>query len=116
MAQPDTSNLSSDDRILHEIAATERTLQEDLARARAEAVQIVEQAQREADGIRAAAREQIAREEAAAASTVETETKATTAEVLVRAEAEAASIRAHAANHIPQAVELVVREVLGGRA
>ncbi len=86
MAQSDTSNLSSDDRILHEIAATERTLQEDLARAHAEAVQIVDQAQREADGIRAAAREQVAREEAAAASTVETETKATTADVLVRAE------------------------------
>jgi vacuolar-type H+-ATPase subunit H len=116
MAQPDTSNLSSDDRILHELAATERTLQEELVRARAEAARVVEQAQREADGIRAAAREQIAREEAAAASTVAAETKATTAEVLQRAQAEAETIRAHAAQHVPQAVELVVHEVLGGRA
>lgn len=104
----------SDDNLLELIATKERELEARVAQAR-------EQARRLADGAQVNARalqEQARREAAALAERVQAEIARETAEITAqRAEAariEAERVRARAAERSPQAVELVVKRVLGG--
>lgn len=116
MAQHDHHPRSaSDEQLLQTIAAKERELQEDLARAKAEAARLVEDAAREADALRTRAREQAREQAAAAAKAAEAEGAATTEQILARARADADAIRKQAEERIGRAVELIVHEVLGGR-
>jgi len=114
MAHPDVSKSSSGDKILREIAQKERELQEELVRAQQEAARLVEEAQRQADALRARAREQVQQEVAAAAAAAAADAQAISEQVLARARTDAEAIRAQAEGRMNAAVDLVVREVLGG--
>jgi vacuolar-type H+-ATPase subunit H len=116
MAQHEAPKPSTSDAILREIAQKERELQEELTRAQQEAAQLVEDAQREADAIRARAREQAQQEEASSASASAAEVQAITEQVLAKARTEAAALRQRAEERMSAAVALVVGEVLGERA
>ena len=116
MAQHEAPKPSTSDAILREIAQKERELQEELTRAQQEAAHLVEDAQREADAIRARAREQAQQEEASSASASAAEVQAITEQVLAKARAEAAALRQQAEERMSAAVALVVGEVLGERA
>src|SRR2546426_9199717 len=114
--QHDAAQSSSDERILHEITTKERELQEQLTQAQREAARILEEAQRAADAIRSRAREQAQQETAAATREAAGEAQAITEQTLSRARAEAEAVRERAQERMSRAVEVVVREVLGGNA
>ncbi len=113
MAQHEASTPSSGDKILREIAQREQKLQEELTRARLEAARSLEDAQREADGIRTRAREQAQQEAAEASKAAAAEAQTVTEEVLARARRDAEAVRKRAEERMGGAVALVVREVLG---
>ncbi len=113
MAQHEASAPSSGDKILREIAQTEQQLQAELAAAHQDAARRLEEAQREADAIRARAREQANQESLASAAAAAAEAQTITDEVLARARADAETIRKRAEERMSAAVALVVREVLG---
>ncbi|HLW48442.1 MAG TPA: V-type ATPase subunit subunit G family protein [bacterium] len=107
---------SSDEALLREIASREQELQRQVAEARAEAARRIEQAQRQAEDLRGAARKRAADLAAGASADTSREADRLGKEILARAEAEAAAIRKRADEYRAEAVQLVVREVLGGPA
>jgi vacuolar-type H+-ATPase subunit H len=112
----DTPDGQPDEALLREIASREQELERQVADARAEASRRIEQAQRQAEEIRNAARQRAADLGASAAAETAREGDRLGKEILARAEADAAAIRTQADEHRAAAVELVVREVLGGPA
>ena len=102
--------------LLREIAEREQELQRRVVSAHAEATRLVEQAQREAERIQAQAREQVRALEANAASEAAREAEQASLEVMAEAQAEATKLRQQTEKRKTQAVNLVVREILGGHA
>lgn len=116
MAEHEASKSSSGDKILREIADRERQLQEELARVHQEAAQRFEDAQREAEALRATASAQAQGVIAASATDAAAEAETITAEALARARTDAEAIQKRAQERMSAAVALVVREVLGESA
>jgi V/A-type H+-transporting ATPase subunit G/H/V-type H+-transporting ATPase subunit G len=104
----------ADDNLLELIAAKERELERQVASAREQARRLIERAQANARELQ----EQARREAAALAERVQAEISRETAAITAQrgeaAQAEAERVRSRAAERTPQAVELVVKRVLGG--
>ena len=104
----------SDDNLLALIASKERELETQVAQAREQARRLVEDAQAKA----AALQEQARREAAALAEHVQAEisreSERITAQRAEAARSEVGHVRGRTAERTPQAVDLVVKRVLGG--
>lgn len=116
MTPHDMPDSHADEALLREIATREQELQRQVAEAHTEAARRIEQAQRQADELRDAARKRAAELSAGGAAEAAREGDRLGKEILARAEAEAAAIRKQADEHRAEAVQFVVREVLGGQA
>ena len=115
MSQHPASGASADENLLREIALREQELQQQVAEVHAEAARLIEQAQQQAEEIRAAVRTQAQQAAAAAAAAAQQEADKITREILARAEAEVQKIRRRAEDRRPLAVDAVTSEVLGLR-
>lgn len=115
MSQPPASEFSPDETLLREIALKEQELQQQVAGVQAEAARLIEQAQQQAEEIRAAARTQAQQAAAAAAAAAQQEADKITREILAWAEAEVQKIRRRAEDRRPLAVDAVTSVVLGVR-
>jgi vacuolar-type H+-ATPase subunit H len=114
--QHDTPDGHAGEQLLREIAQREQELQQQIEAARAEAAHRVEAAQREAEATRARARDRARDLGTGAAAETAREADRIAKDVLARAEADAAAIRKRADEARSNAVEFVVREVLGSQA
>ncbi len=116
MTPHDAPDSQAGEALLREIAQREQELQRQITEARAEAARRIEQAERQAEEMRARARDRARDRSTGAAAEASREAERIEKEILARAESEAAAIRKQADEHRAKAVELVVREVLGGQA
>jgi len=115
MTAHDTPDSHSGEALFREIAQREQELQRQITDARAEAARRVEQAQGQAEEMRARARDRARDIAAGAAAEASREAERIAKEIVARAEAEVAAIRRQAEERRAKGVELVVREVLGGQ-
>src|SRR3970040_1081459 len=100
--------------VLRLIAQKERELEAMVARAREEAARLVEQARREVEAQLQKAREEAARVAEEYEARAQAEAREISEEVVGRARTEAEALRRRAAQHMDEAVRVVVEQVVGG--
>lgn len=106
----------SDENLLRVIAEKEKELEAKVAQAREQAGRAVEDARRQAEAVREQARREAAAMAERAQAEIAREQEALLTERVRTAQAEAERVRARAAERMAEAVDLVVKRVLGGLA
>lgn len=104
----------ADENLLQVIAAREKELEARVAQAKTDARRILDEAQRQAEAVREEARREVAQLEQRAQTEIARETEAVAAQRLADAQAEVQRVRSRASERMHDAVDVVVKRVLGG--